>query len=132
MSTLDDDIKTLEDVVNGDWGPSNVFWSLKGESFEETFGQYTCVLNHAAMLSLAMLPSMLSHSQIDGLRYKLKPFDKVEQDYTSLGNWDEYTKTTDGYTFKFTGGQSCWNGPQRSATVLVSCVSTAPGTCCVA
>ena len=56
----------------------------------------------------------------------MKPYDKVEQDYTSLGNWNEYTKTTDGYIFKFTGGQSCWNGPQRSATVLVGCVSAVP------
>ena len=132
VATLDDDIKSLEDVVNGDWGPSNVFWSLKGESFEETFGQYTCVMIHAAITFFAMLPTVLSHSQNDGSRYKLKPYDKVEQDYTSLGNWDKYTKTTDGYAFKFTGGQSCWNGPQRSATVLVSCVSTAPGRCCVA
>lgn len=62
-------------------------------------------------------------SGTNGCRYKLKPFDIVEQDYTSLGNWQEYKKMSDGYVFKFTGGQSCWNGPQRSATVLVSCVS---------
>jgi hypothetical protein len=47
VSTLDGEIKSLEDVVDGDWGPNNVFWSLKGESFEETFGQYTCVTTHA-------------------------------------------------------------------------------------
>ena len=40
VSTLVDDIKSLEDIVEGDWGPDNVFWSLKGKSFEETFGQY--------------------------------------------------------------------------------------------
>lgn len=64
MSTLDDDIKTLEDIVNGDWGPGNVFWSLKGESFEETFGQYTCVMIHTAMPLCAILSAVFSHLQM--------------------------------------------------------------------
>ena len=62
MSTLEDDIKSLEDIVDGDWGPNDVFWSLKGESFEETFGQYTCVMTQSAIIPLlTVLPAFLSH-----------------------------------------------------------------------
>lgn len=59
MSTLDSEIKSLEDVVDGDWGPNSVFWSLKGESFEETFGQYKCVTNHALIASNTLVPLSL-------------------------------------------------------------------------
>ena len=69
---------------------SHVFWALKGKSFEQTFGAYT---------------------------YKIKPFDKVEQDHTSLGNWKgwERDEKTGQYLFKFTGGQTCWNGALNSS-----------------
>eukprot|EP01046_Picozoa_sp_COSAG06_P000453 COSAG06_NODE_12_length_35417_cov_270.698992_35_plen_149_part_00 len=57
-------------------------------------------------------------------------FLQVEQDYTSLGNWEGYKKQSEkeggGYVFSFSGGQTCWNGPARSATVILSCVSALP------
>jgi len=44
--------------------------------------------------------------------------DAVQKDgaaRVALGSWQGFT---DNYsTISFTGGQSCWNGPQRSMTV---------------
>jgi hypothetical protein len=48
---------------------------------------------------------------------------------TSLGNWGGYEKKGAGedeadfphYIFKYSGGQTCWNGPARSATVVLEC-----------
>lgn len=61
--------------------------------------------------------------------YKLCPFDKTVQKSksnngeTSIGNWkgwgDDPAKK---YLFmKFDNGLACWNGPQRSTNVFVSC-----------
>ena len=85
LATLETEIETLEEVAEGDWGPGDVFWALKDKSFEQVFGAYT---------------------------YKIKPFDKAEQDYTSLGSWDKWEQDpkTGQYLFKFSGGQTCWNG----------------------
>ena len=42
---------------------------------------------------------------------------QVKQDHTSLGTWGRW----DGADMLFTGGQSCWSGPARSARVELSC-----------
>jgi hypothetical protein len=60
VSTLDDDIETLTDVVDGDWGPNNVFWALKGETYEETFGEYTCVQH--IYITLYHIHNVISHA----------------------------------------------------------------------
>ena len=95
---LGTEVKELEEETTADYGPEGVFWSLKGETFEGKFGEFT---------------------------YKLSPFEKAEQDYTSLGNWEGYERQAekDGgkWVFKFTNGQHCWNGPARSATAVLSC-----------
>jgi protein kinase C substrate 80K-H len=42
---------------------------------------------------------------------------------TDLGKWEgaSIDETTGTRIWKWTGGQKCWNGPKRSATVLVTC-----------
>jgi protein kinase C substrate 80K-H len=44
---------------------------------------------------------------------------------TNLGNWNgmERDEATGKRVLKWTNGQKCWNGPQRSATVYVTCGS---------
>jgi len=42
---------------------------------------------------------------------------------TALGTWEgiNYKKKLGQYVMKWVNGQKCWNGPRRSATVLVTC-----------
>jgi protein kinase C substrate 80K-H len=57
------------------------------------------------------------------------PYENAMQASTSLGNWGGYEKKGAGedeadfphYIFKYSGGQTCWNGPARSATVVLEC-----------
>jgi protein kinase C substrate 80K-H len=49
--------------------------------------------------------------------------DKGATSGTSLGRWKgmEIDEQTGDRVMKWTNGQSCWNGPERSATVIVKC-----------
>jgi len=61
--------------------------------------------------------------------YELCGYEKVTQKSkkgggdTSLGNWNnDYENWKGVYSHKqFSGGQKCWGGPDRSATVQVYC-----------
>jgi protein kinase C substrate 80K-H len=45
-----------------------------------------------------------------------------KQGGTDLGSWKALQIDDDGVrTLKWTGGTKCWNGPQRSAEVIVTC-----------
>jgi protein kinase C substrate 80K-H len=70
----------------------NVFWPLKTKCFDLKAGQYT---------------------------YKMCPYESAKQDSTSLGNWQGFSD--DHSSMEFTGGQHCWNGPNRSCKVVLQC-----------
>lgn len=60
--------------------------------------------------------------------YKLCPFDRTVQKSknnhgeTSIGNWKSWGDGENKYLqMKFDNGLGCWNGPQRSTNVLISC-----------
>lgn len=61
--------------------------------------------------------------------YKLCPFEKTVQKSkansgeTIIGNWKSWgdNENTKYLTMKFDNGLACWNGPQRSTKVIVSC-----------
>lgn len=61
--------------------------------------------------------------------YKLYPFDKTSQhpksssSETQLGVWGKWSgsETNKYEQMTFEQGQSCWNGPQRSTIVKISC-----------
>ncbi|CAK4251984.1 unnamed protein product [Aphanomyces euteiches] len=50
--------------------------------------------------------------------YKVCPFNKVSQDRTSLGTWKRWESSS---TMVFEDGDRCWNGPSRSAHVVLEC-----------
>jgi protein kinase C substrate 80K-H len=98
VTDLENKIGDLRDLVDRDYGDAEEFAALTGLCFEYPDNEYL---------------------------YKICPFDSATQSpksgggSTSLGNWDRWE---DGYNvMKFTGGQSCWNGPSRSMTVTVQC-----------
>jgi len=73
--------------------------------------------------------------------YEICPYEKAEQKEnnagTSLGTWDGWKDLSEAQNLgfkidqlaynkvmKFHNGQSCWQGPQRSLTILLKCSST--------
>jgi len=82
-----------------DYGVDNIFAHMDGQCFELHVKQYV---------------------------YEVCPYSKAAQKEngsgTSLGSWDSLATTPEGQTLlKFTGGQTCWQGPARSLTVKLHC-----------
>jgi len=85
-------MKQLKKVDELDFGPDQEYYALNGQCYTFT----------------------------EKYNYKLCPFDKSEQDGTSLGRWEGWVG--DKYSMmKYSKGQGCWNGPARSTTVEVVC-----------
>ena len=109
VDKLKDDVKKLKNEIGMNdktaqkFGVNGELYSIRDECFEITAGKYTyetCMFGRSY--------------QRDGSGKKTG---------TDLGKWegasiDEKTGTR---IWKWTGGQKCWNGPKRSATVLVTC-----------
>ncbi|XP_037777317.1 glucosidase 2 subunit beta-like isoform X2 [Penaeus monodon] len=96
------ELRSLEETQEKDYGPEEEFRVMDGDCYEYTDREYT---------------------------YRLCPFDKAVQKPKSghgeirLGQWGEWSgPEEDKYSrMKYTGGQTCWNGPARSADVHIYC-----------
>lgn len=95
-------IKKLEEELNFDFGPSNVFLPMKGKCFNYQEHEYS---------------------------YTLCPFERATQQsiniQTELGGWAGWAGPSENpYSKqKYEGGLTCWNGPSRSAVVNIECGS---------
>ena len=101
-------IQDVKAVANEDYGDDNEFYALRGKCFSTKVQKYT---------------------------YEMCPYKDAQQlegsatHGTRLGTWQGLerhngTETGNGsptFKFVFGGGQKCWNGPERSLTVFVSC-----------
>ncbi|EPY49735.1 glucosidase II Gtb1 [Schizosaccharomyces cryophilus OY26] len=63
------------------------------------------------------MKGMKTELKVGDYLYKILFFENVYQDSINLGSFSEQS----GNTLKYLNGQSCWNGPDRSATVVVDC-----------
>lgn len=101
---LQSEINNIEDYLGLDFGSEEEYASLQGQCFEYTDHEYI---------------------------YKLCPFDKTTQKpksstvETRLGTWSNWAGPPENIyeVMLFDKGQQCWNGPQRSTKVKVSCGS---------
>jgi len=102
LMDIEREMKGLSESLDKDYGPDNVFAVLEGSCFEYTDNEYV---------------------------YKMCPFDMSSQrgkhggSETRLGSWGEWTgpESNRHASMKFTGGQTCWNGPARSSAVFLHC-----------
>ncbi|CAE7240831.1 PSL4 [Symbiodinium sp. KB8] len=95
LNERESELRSAEAAAEKDFGPGAAFYKLDGQCFDVKVQKYT---------------------------YSVCPYGSAKQDQTSLGSWSgfqvEYTKML------FTGGATCWNGPQRTMTVTLECGAT--------
>ncbi|XP_056632367.1 glucosidase 2 subunit beta-like [Diorhabda sublineata] len=104
VNEIEREIKDIEEYLGKDFGTEEEFASLEGQCFDYEDHEYI---------------------------YKLCPFDKTIQQPKSgasdvrLGVWGYWSgsKLNKYEKMTFEGGQSCWNGPQRTTVVTVNCGS---------
>eukprot|EP00794_Sanderia_malayensis_P007787 gene7787-8632_t len=111
MQNTENDILNNDKILGIDFGDHHEFFSLHGQCFD-----YTDRDNENYSVYFVRYV------------YKLCPFDTATQTQkdggtsTSLGHWGEWQGNPDKYSeMKYKGGQSCWNGPDRSMTVKLHC-----------
>jgi len=106
LQRLEKKYQALSEDLSKDYGPNQVLMHMDGQCYEIQVKQYT---------------------------YEVCPFNKASQKEngipTSLGSWSGVEVTPAGgesqtgslVGFKFSGGATCWQGPQRSLRVKLEC-----------
>ncbi|XP_024864624.1 glucosidase 2 subunit beta [Kryptolebias marmoratus] len=102
LREVDDNISNLEKEISFDFGPSAEFAYLYSQCYELTTGEYV---------------------------YRLCPFNRVSQkpkyggSETNLGTWGKWAGPEDDIysVMKYEHGTGCWQGPNRSTTVKLTC-----------
>uniref|UniRef100_A0A7N6A2J0 Glucosidase 2 subunit beta n=1 Tax=Anabas testudineus TaxID=64144 RepID=A0A7N6A2J0_ANATE len=102
LREVDDQIKNIEKEISFDFGPSAEFAYLYSQCYELTTSEYI---------------------------YRLCPFSKVSQkpkyggSETNLGSWGKWAGPEGNIysMMKYEHGTGCWQGPNRSTTVKLTC-----------
>uniref|UniRef100_A0A164SVA1 Glucosidase 2 subunit beta n=1 Tax=Daucus carota subsp. sativus TaxID=79200 RepID=A0A164SVA1_DAUCS len=104
LSKIQSRISSLTQKVKHDFGSEKEFYSLYGQCLEMKENKYV---------------------------YKVCPFKQATQEEghgsTRLGSWDKFE---DSYRImRFSNGDKCWNGPDRSLTVRYEALLSTPVVC---
>ncbi|XP_067320139.1 glucosidase 2 subunit beta [Anolis sagrei] len=102
LKEMEDSIRNLEKEISFDFGPHGEFSYLYGQCYDLTTNEYV---------------------------YRLCPFNRVSQkpkhggSETSLGTWGSWTGPEENKfsVMKYEHGTGCWQGPNRSTTVKLTC-----------
>ncbi|KAM9493381.1 glucosidase 2 subunit beta [Clarias gariepinus] len=102
MREVEDQIKNIEKELSFDFGPSSEFAYLYSQCYELSTSEYI---------------------------YRLCPFNRVSQkpkyggSETNLGTWGTWAGPEDNkyLVMKYEHGTGCWQGPNRSTTVKMTC-----------
>lgn len=94
--------QNLERYLGMDFGEKGEFAPLYEECYEYTHREYT--------YKLCAFQKMVQHSKSGGRE-------------TLLGNWEAWDGPADHLfsSMKYSNGEKCWNGPNRSCRVLLRC-----------
>jgi len=117
-TTLNNDrteLKNHEEDLNKDYGPDDVFRTLKGRCVEQDSGEYTyehCFWEKTTQKSKkgGGNTGMGNFVRIE----KITVDDDLPADGKGLGSGERYA-------LKYENGQHCWNGPSRSTQVILAC-----------
>lgn len=102
LREVDDQIRNIEKEISFDFGPNAEFGYLYSQCYELSTSEYI---------------------------YKLCPFNRVSQkpkfggSETNLGTWGKWAGPDDDVhsVMKYEHGTGCWQGPNRSTTVKLTC-----------
>ena len=96
---VDGKITDIERYIGMNFGADDQFSPLYEQCYEYTDREY--------VYKLCMYKQVTQRSKSGGRE-------------TTLGNWDSWDGE-DNSVMKYTGGEKCWNGPNRSMTVQMVC-----------
>jgi hypothetical protein len=86
--------------------------------------QKTAALDTGPSPASAMMSGRCFDRLLGGYRWQLCPFAQAKQGETLLGKWSGWQLGPDGrHRMLFNKGQRCWNGPERSLNVSLTCGS---------
>jgi protein kinase C substrate 80K-H len=116
-------INSLQEDLERDYGEQDVFRSLKDDCVSRDFGEYR--------YEFCYYGKSYQHSLKDSSKVSLGDFSRIEyKDETSANDaagifqtgWEEaHEEPLSGVVLKYENGQQCWNGPKRSANVELYC-----------
>ena len=115
LNTAKTALQTHQDDLVKDYGPDDVFRSLKDKCITQDSGEYTYEL--CWMSRTIQKPKKGgSHTSMGNfVRFDTVTVDEeVPADGKGLGSGERIA-------MKFENGQHCWNGPSRSTTVIMAC-----------
>ncbi|KAG9692543.1 hypothetical protein KCU95_g7413, partial [Aureobasidium melanogenum] len=109
------DLDSHNEDLNKEYGPDGVFRALKGQCISVDSGEYTyelCFMEHTTQKSKkgGSNTRMGNFVRFD----KIIVDEEVSADGKGLGSGERIT-------MKHENGQHCWNGPNRSTTVVLAC-----------
>lgn len=108
-------IESHNEDLNKDYGPDDVFRALKGQCISTDSGEYT--------YELCFMERTTQKPKKGGGNVGMGNFVRIEKIYVD----EEVTAegkglgTGERIAMKHENGQHCWNGPNRSTTVILAC-----------
>lgn len=105
----------LKSDLEKDYGPDDVFRSLKGTCVSHDSGEYTYDLCWMVNTSQKSKRGGGSTGMGDFVRFdKITVDEEIGADGKGLGSGERLA-------LRYENGQYCWNGPNRQTTVIVAC-----------
>ncbi|THX11380.1 hypothetical protein D6D13_04710 [Aureobasidium pullulans] len=109
------DLESHNEDLNKEYGPDGVFRALKGQCISVDSGEYTyelCFMEHTTQKSKkgGSNTRMGNFVRFD----KITVDEEVSADGKGLGSGERIA-------MRHENGQHCWNGPNRSTTVILAC-----------
>ncbi|KAJ4152866.1 hypothetical protein LMH87_009386 [Akanthomyces muscarius] len=115
LKTKEQDLENEKSDLSKDYGPSNIFRSLKGQCIEIDAGEYTYEL---CWLDKTSQKSKKGHGNTNMGNFKRidreQADDEERLDGKSLGKGTRMV-------LRYEDGQACWNGPNRRTDVWLGC-----------